>query len=366
MPTHMHEMERKMNPGGSGLALGGGFSLAKSGSNFKKSEMSGRKASHEKDSVDWSSYRGPPLVSRRPGGFVSLAQEYESARRSRRSATESGSIFSLHSNALASSPSSSIASLDVDWPPRVTAFHEPQALPKSSRESSAGQEAVVPLIRMSPATPSETVESARPTQGPFDHDLTPSSSLHDIRSPSSPKSEVTGQSTPDTVQTTPLPSPISIRSRPILEPSSQATCFAPRSPSIVFPISPNPAVSRAGELTKLLDRPAAEPVLKRVAEVCGQDVMSYIRQLIERTERQQMADEELLEEIGKRMRLVDHERAFQQGGREQEEADNILAEEGYEDRWQAFYHLCKTLGVGDYELGMAKRRCGPAIDLSKK
>ncbi|EPQ30958.1 uncharacterized protein PFL1_01147 [Pseudozyma flocculosa PF-1] len=49
--------------------------------------------------------------------------------------------------------------------------------------------------------------------------------------------------------------------------------------------------------------------------------------------------------------------------REQDEADAILAEEGYGERWEAFAALCHALGVGQFEIGLAKRRCGPAIEL---
>ena len=76
-----------------------------------------------------------------------------------------------------------------------------------------------------------------------------------------------------------------------------------------------------------------------------------------------MPDEVLLEEVARRIGLVDHERARQVGGREAEEADVVLAEEGYEEKWEVFADLCRSLGVGEYELSMAKRRCGPAIDL---
>ncbi|CDW96579.1 hypothetical protein [Sporisorium scitamineum] len=133
-PKHMQELEsRSQGSGtsGSGLALGGGFSLAKSGANFRRqshdalsrsqsswrSSFSRRDATRSTRGGEPYSLRSPPAVQRRPGGFVSLALEYERARQGRRS---SEVAFSINSNAVASSPSSSIASFDVgsageDW-----------------------------------------------------------------------------------------------------------------------------------------------------------------------------------------------------------------------------------------------------------
>jgi hypothetical protein len=131
----------------------------------------------------------------------------------------------------------------------------------------------------------------------------------------------------------------------------------------VFPISPNPALSRAREFSRAVETPRCQDAFARIRSVCGDDTASGIRTLITTAERAELPDESLLEEVAHRLGLVDHERARMRGGHEAEDADVKLAEEGYAERWHAFADLCSSLGVGQYELSMAKRRCGPAIDL---
>ncbi|PWY99679.1 hypothetical protein BCV70DRAFT_211949 [Testicularia cyperi] len=377
---------------GSGLALGGGFSFAKSGANFRRQShdaatplaSGGIRTASGRNGLTRSSdyfnqpqhahhFRSPPSVHRRPGGFVSLAHEYEAARRNRRATCES--IFSLQSNALASSPSSSLASLDVGGDSPV--LHSRDG-PSQDREASLtrndGQASFkstrrdqVPTIIATEATPRGTPGAitpkasfgagsgvtramAKPRQEyPFP---APATTSGDSRFPSSGLG-LSASSSPAP------PAPLSMAK---LSPS----CFsALRSPTIVFPISPKPSISRAGELQKALGTAPCRAALEKVEAVRGAACAETVRDLLVNTERSEMPDEELLETIGKHMGLVDHERARQLGGKEAADADLVLAEEGYDDRWHAFADLCSALGVGQFELGTAKRRCGPAIDLSR-
>ena len=145
--------------------------------------------------------------------------------------------------------------------------------------------------------------------------------------------------------------------------SSQSSHSSPRSPSIVFPISPNPSISRASEFQKAVDTPRCNAVFGRIATITSPETASSIRELITSSERSHLPDEHLLEEVAHRIGLVDHENARKMGAREAQQADVVLAEEGYADKWDVFADLCRCLGVGEYELALARRRCGPAIDL---
>lgn len=321
-PKHMQEIQsrhRSSTASGSGLALGGGFSLAKSGANFRRqSHDSGAGSSHSGPA--WksnfarsgaASYRSPPPVHRRPGGFVSLAQEYERARNHRRS---SESVFSMHSNALESSPSSSVASHDLP-----------------------NEEKPAPRVE----APVDTTGEPTPRPG-----ATPRASF------ASRPGKQGGYPFPNLVQQEKL-APVTPLSAPL------------RSPSIVFPIPPSPSISRALEFQKSLEAPRCRDAFDRMSTVCGDHVAAEVKELITTSERSHMPDEKLLEVVAGLIGLVDHEQSAKVGGREAMEADLKLAEEGYAEKWEVFAGLCRSLGMGEYELSMAKRRCGPAIDLCR-
>ncbi|SJX63959.1 uncharacterized protein SRS1_14659 [Sporisorium reilianum f. sp. reilianum] len=390
-PKHMQQLESRTQTSGgagSGLALGGGLSLAKSGANFRQqshesvalsqtswhSSFSRRDAPRSTRGGEPYSLRSPPAVQRRPGGFVSLAQEYERARQGRRS---SEVAFSIHSNAVASSPSSSIASFDVGGEERAR------------REQRGSEEGVSPRLELSlvgdeeaqMATPDIVTGDPTPRGGPAGG-VTPRASfggsstwlggggsqgypfpnlLHRMAEPAAHDDDDADASTRrrSLAPATPLSPLHACRTRPSPSPAIAAS---PRSPSIVFPISPNPSISRAHEFTKLLDTPRCHDAFQHIQRVCGTETAESIRTLITTSERGELHDEALLEQIARMLGLVDHERAQLVGGRDAEAADVVLAEEGYEGRWDAFVALCRALGVGEYELGMARRRCGPAVD----
>ncbi|SPO28191.1 uncharacterized protein UTRI_04593_B [Ustilago trichophora] len=390
-PKHMQELESRnkaSGASGSGLALGGGFSLAKSGANFRRqshdsaptaqggwrSGFNRRDGAARTRGAEPYSFRSPPAVHRRPGGFVSLAQEYERARHHRRS---SETAFSIHSNAVASSPSSSLASLDLGGSEGMGGSHR------------QGSEDPIPRLELEAATPGDPTPKAgtgggitprasfvssstrfagggggggRPQQEgyPFPNLLTrvAASSSDDAKSsdhlaPATPLSPLQACRT----RLSPSLSALSTAA------ATTTTTTSPRSPSIVFPISPNPSISRAHAFQKTLSTPRCQSTFSRIESICGTSVSDSIRNLITTTERSSMPDEVLLEEVARRLGLVDHERARLTGGTEAEEADIILAEEGYQDRWDVFADLCRALGVGEYELALARKRCGPAIDL---
>ncbi|SPO28715.1 uncharacterized protein UTRI_04593 [Ustilago trichophora] len=394
-PKHMQELETRnkaSGASGSGLALGGGFSLAKSGANFRRQSHDSaptaqggwRSSLYRRDGpartrgAEPYSFRSPPAVHRRPGGFVSLAQEYERTRQHRRS---SETAFSIHSNAVASSPSSSLASLDLGGS---------EGMGRSHRQ---GSEDPIPRLELEAATPGDPTPKAGPGGGitprpsfvssstrfagggggeagrqqegypfpnlssrsaaPLSDDVTSSDHL----APATPLS-------PLQACRTRLSPSLSAPSTTTTTSSSSSSSTSPRSPSIVFPISPNPSISRAHAFQKTLLTPRCQSTFNRIRTICGPSVSDSIRSLITNTERASMPDEELLEQVARRLGLVDHERARLTGGTEAEEADIILAEEGYQDRWDVFAELCRNLGVGEYELALARKRCGPAIDLS--
>lgn len=399
-PKHMQELESRnkaSGTSGSGLALGGGFSLAKSGANFRRqshdsaptsqdgwrSGFGPRDATRSRGAEAYS-FRSPPAVHRRPGGFVSLAQEYERARNHRRS---SETAFSIHSNAVASSPASSLASLDVnagegmgrthrlssdDSVPRLELSLVEEGSDRQNKDATSpdggkgeptpkagpGGGGITP--RASFVSSSTRLAGAGQQGYPFPNLLaaaktepaTPAAS--DSLAPATPLSPLRA------CQTRLSPSPNTFYSGS----SSSSGARSPRSPSIVFPISPNPTISRAHVFQQALSTAPCQTAFARIQQVCGADVSASIRDLITSMERQHMPDEQLLEEVARRLGLVDHERARMVGGKEADDADVVLAEEGYAEKWDAFAELCKSLGVGQYELGMAKRRCGPAIDLS--
>lgn len=412
-PKHMQELESRnkaSGTSGSGLALGGGFSLAKSGANFRRQShdsaattQSGWRSSFARRDGgrarggDPHSYRSPPAVHRRPGGFVSLAQEYERARHGRRA---SESVFSINSNALDSSPSSSIASSDI------AGFDG--SMGRNHRRSS---EEPVPRLELSLAgdekdgkmrkpagTPDIVKGDPTPKAGPASAGgggITPRASFVSssarlvgasqqgypfpnlfsrVAGPvatddTNIESAHRGKDTP-LAPATPLSPLQACNTHLSPPPSAGATaCFggsggkSPRSPSIVFPISPNPSISRAREFQKALDTPRCQDAFQRIRNITGTETADSIRDLITSTERSHMPDENLLEEVARRLGLVDYEKARQVGGRHADDADVVLAEEGYAERWEAFADLCRSLGVGSFELSMAKRRCGPAIDL---
>ncbi len=68
-----------------------------------------------------------------------------------------------------------------------------------------------------------------------------------------------------------------------------------------------------------------------------------------------MTDEELLEKVALRIGLVDHEKAQSVGGKEAEEADVKLAEEGYEEKWEFLWNF---VGVWGWERWSWVRRGG--------
>ncbi|SPO46797.1 uncharacterized protein PSANT_04483 [Moesziomyces antarcticus] len=388
-PKHMQELEsrnRAAGGGGSGLALGGGFSFAKSGANFRAknhddapTSQGGWRSSFARRDGPRSrgepySYRSPPAVHRRPGGFVSLAQEYERARSGRRA---SESVFSFNSNALASSPSSSQASFDhagdgsmprarqassEDPIPRLELTVAPDSSEASMRKGSTPDVGKgEPTPKAGPGggiTPRASfTTSTRPPSREAGHGY-PFPNLLSRRGPSE---ELKADSSSTLAPATPL-SPLQA-CHTHLGATPPAARASPRSPSIVFPISPNPALSRAREFSRAVETPRCQDAFARIRSVCGDETASGIRALITTAERAELPDESLLEEVAHRLGLVDHERARMRGGHEAEHADVKLAEEGYAERWHAFADLCSSLGVGQYELSMAKRRCGPAIDL---
>ncbi|TKY89856.1 hypothetical protein EX895_001153 [Sporisorium graminicola] len=408
-PKHMQELENRgqvSSTSGSGLALGGGFSLAKSGANFRRqshdamslpqsswrSSFSRRDATRSTRGGEPYSLRSPPAVQRRPGGFVSLAQEYERARQGRRS---SDVAFSINSNAVASSPSSSITSFDNSG--------GGEERPRSSRRSS--DESMPPRLELSLAregesggkskqksTPNIVKGDPTPKAGHVGGGITPRASfgasaahlgggsqgypfpnlLHRMTAPAANEGDAVDSSAQaqrrSLAPATPLSPLQACRTRLTPSPgvsstsSSGSISSSPRSPSIVFPISPNPSISRAQEFKKVLDTPQCQEAFVHIRRVAGVETADLICKLITSTERVDMHDEGLLEEVAHRLGLVDHERAQQLGGHEAEVADIVLAEPGYEGRWEAFAGLCRALGVGEYELGMARKRCGPAID----
>jgi hypothetical protein len=144
---------------------------------------------------------------------------------------------------------------------------------------------------------------------------------------------------------------------------SQSSSTNPCSPTLVFPISPHPSISRAQELGKSLETPGSQAALKKIEQICDTRTAQSVRDLISRTERSHMPDEALLVAVAKEVGLVDYEHARQQGGAIAEDADRALADDSYAHRWHAFADLCTALGLGQYELAAAKQRCGPAIDL---
>ncbi|GAC95828.1 hypothetical protein PHSY_003405 [Pseudozyma hubeiensis SY62] len=397
-PKHMQELENRgqgSNKSGSGLALGGGFSLAKSGANFRgqghdvmsgahdgwRSSFSRRDGTRTRGS-DHFSLRSPPAVQRRPGGFVSLAQEYERARRDRRS---SEVAYSINSNALESSPSSSLASFDIggggDHHRRRSSE---ESLPRLELPGTAGGEAKgksgTPDFERGDPTPkagpgggmtpraSFGGSSTRLQGYPFPNlanRMTAPAAAHDA---GAKEVSTPGRSRNSLGPATPL-SPLHACQdllSPTRTPSSTSTQSSPRSPSIVFPISPNPSISRAQEFKKALETPACQTAFARIHTTCGSTAEASIRELITTCERSHMSDESLLEEVGRRIGLVDHEHAQAVGGRVAEEADQVLAEEGYEDKWEVFEALCRSLGMGNVELGLARRRCGPAVDTCRQ
>ncbi|EST07963.2 hypothetical protein PSEUBRA_002347 [Kalmanozyma brasiliensis GHG001] len=352
-PKHMEDVEaRVQTTAGSGLALGGGFSLAKSGANFRRQShdaatipQGGWRASFARRDGGRGrggepySLRSPPAVQRRPGGFVSLAQEYERARQGRRS-SEVG--YSMHSVAVASSSASSLPDVGEDRR-------------RGEEEEASEKDATSPDVVRGEPTP-----IAVPGGG-----VTPRASFAGSRltgrQPGYPFPAVTR--THDDAPTTRTLAPATPLSPLHACPSSNTSAHpSPRSPSIVFPISPNPSISRARELSKALTSPRCTHAFSRITHLCGRTTSESIRELLINTERSSMHDEQLLEEVARRLGLVDHEQAHKVGGTEAEEADVRLAEEGYEERWEAFCELCGGLGVGNVELGAARRRCGPAID----
>lgn len=408
-PKHMQELESRnkaSGASGSGLALGGGFSLAKSGANFRRqshdstpctqsvwrSSFARRDVTRTRGGEPYS-YRSPPAVHRRPGGFVSLAQEYERARHGRRA---SESVFSIHSNALDSSPSSSIASSDIAGFDGAT----------GARNHRRSSEEPVPRLELSLAGHSDEGKMSKSATTPdiVKGDPTPKAGPATSGGGITPRASFASCSTHlagDQQQGYPFPKLLSRVAAPLaLEdvkmeaaaargkdiPLSPATPLSPlqactshrsplpsaggnsgqkspRSPSIVFPISPNPSISRAREFQKALDTPRCQTAFQRIRSITNPSTADSIRELITSTERSRMPDETLLEEVARRLGLVDYEKARSVGGRDAEDADIVLAEEGYAEKWEAFADLCKSLGVGAYELSMAKRRCGPAIDL---
>ncbi|KAN0065890.1 hypothetical protein ACQY0O_001021 [Thecaphora frezii] len=377
---------RPQPAGGSGLALGGGFSLAKSGANFKRPEAgSGRSSSGQlgptscyagRGPVD--SFHSPPPVHRRPGGFASLAQEYETARRSRRMTAGSvGSIFSFHSNAILSSPDSSVASLDSETPLKANIYHEGDERnhlmsPASRIHEWSTRKPTSPAVRPFGPTAAETPGQSTPrasmsttvgfTPSQFPFPPTSAGAAPSAAETQRAAGEADRPKTNSNGNTHPASSPEAARPQG-LAPSSNAACFSPRACPLVFPISSDPTVSRARQLEERLQSSEGESARQRIATVCGKDVLERIEELIKTTERQDLPDEALLETIGQKVRLVDHERARNLGGKEQDEADQILAEKGYANRWDAFAKLCQALGVGNFEISLAKRRCGPAIEL---
>ncbi|KAJ1033857.1 hypothetical protein NDA16_000065 [Ustilago loliicola] len=412
-PKHMQELESRnkaSGASGTGLALGGGFSLAKSGANFRRQShdsapttQSGWRSSFARRDTTRArggepySYRSPPAVHRRPGGFVSLAQEYDRARHGRRA---SESVFSIHSNALDSSPSSSIDSSDIAGFDRSMGCNHRRSsedLVPRLELSSAGDHNES-KVRKTAATPDIVRGDPAPKAGPASAGggITPRASfaasstrlasgsqqgypltnlLSRVAAPAvsedvKMESANRGKDTP-LAPATPL-SPLKACSAHLSPPPSAgaSACFggssgkkSSRSPSIVFPISPNPSISRAREFQKALDTPRCQDAFQRIRSISGAETADAIRELITSTERSHMPDESLLEEVARRLGLVDHEKAREVGGRLADDADAVLAEEGYAERWEAFADLCRSLGVGSYELSMAKRRCGPAIDL---
>ncbi|PWN46839.1 hypothetical protein IE53DRAFT_382583 [Violaceomyces palustris] len=357
-PRHMIEIEKKRKLSGetTGLALGGGFSLAKSGANFKKPCQAAEQGASISSTSKFASsrhplfekfnYRVPPPVHRRPGGFVSLAQEYEAARRSRRGGSESlGSVFSFSSNAVATSPSSSITSASADddgW------FNRRE----SADRGGAGQQRTTPsptrLVSPKPAKPSSFGASPKDPEFSFPKAASPE-----------PKAQAVGKWESSAVTSA------NEAKRSSFSVSPSISCRFPALPyeTIVFPISPNPAISRAKEFEKLLKSGRCDPILADVERTCGRAAREEIVSLLVGTERTKMPDEALLESVGSKLRLVDHARAREVGGKEQEQADTVLAEEDYKDRWEQFSRLCQALGVGEKEIGLAKRRCGPAFEL---
>ncbi|KAJ9473900.1 hypothetical protein PHBOTO_003972 [Pseudozyma hubeiensis] len=397
-PKHMQELENRSqgnSKSGSGLALGGGFSLARSGANFRgqgdnvmsgahdgwRSSFSRRDGTRTRGSEHFS-LRSPPAVQRRPGGFVSLAQEYDRARRGRRS---SEAAYSINSNALESSPSSSLASFDIsgggDHHRRRSSE---ESLPRLELPGAAGGE-----VKGKNGTPDFERGDPTPKAGPGGG-MTPRASFggsttriqgypfpnlanrmtapaaaydhgaKDVNTPGRSRNSL-GPATP----LSPLHACRDLLS-PTSTPPSKSTQSSPRSPSIVFPISPNPSISRAQEFKKALATPSCQTAFARIHTTCGSTVESSIRELITTSERSHMSDENLLEEVGRRIGLVDHEHAQAVGGRLAEEADQVLAEEGYEDKWEVFEALCRSLGMGNVELGLARRRCGPAVDTCRQ
>ncbi|CCF50495.1 hypothetical protein NDA14_002349 [Ustilago hordei] len=412
-PKHMQELESRnkaSGASGSGLALGGGFSLAKSGANFRgqshdstpctqsvwRSSFARRDVTRPRGGEPYS-YRSPPAVHRRPGGFVSLAQEYERARHGRRA---SESVFSIHSNALDSSPSSSIAGSDIAGFDGAT----------GGRNHRRSSEERVPRLELSlaghghgdegkmskSATTADIVKGdPTPKAGPatWGGGITPRASFASCSSHLAGGDQQQGYPFPKLLSrvaaplasedvkmmeagaargketrlspATPL-SPLEACTSHLSPPPSaggKSGQRSPRSPSIVFPISSNASISRARELQKALETPRCQTALQRIGCITNPSTADSIRELISSTERSHMPDETLLEEVACRLGLVDHEKARSVGGRDAEDADIVLAEEGYAEKWEAFADLCKSLGVGAYELSMAKRRCGPAIDL---
>nr|CDI54445.1 putative protein [Melanopsichium pennsylvanicum 4] len=399
-PKHMQELQsrnRSSGTSGSGLALGGGFSLAKSGGNFRKqshdsapTSQDGWRGSFPTGNANRvrDSFRSPPAVHRRPGGFVSLAQEYEKARRGRRA---SETAFSINSNALASSPGSSIASLDVVSPRQGSGFEK--SVPRlelslathgggGKMNKAASTPDIVkgdptpkadPVVGLTPRASFVSSSSTNPHVAILDGHGYPFPNVASKRAGNGPNATdlklEASESGPELGPATPLSPLQACRTRliPSLGASGSTSSSgdtSPRSPTIVFPISPNPSISRAVEFQKALSTRHTRAAFERIASLLGTDTADSIKELITTSERSQMPDEQLLEEVGLRLGLVDHEKAREVGGREAEEADMILAEEGYEQKWRAFVDLCRSLGVGQYELGCAKRRCGPAIDLS--
>lgn len=391
-PKHIQELENRSqasSSSGSGLALGGGFSLAKCGANFRRqshdatSSQSGWRCSFSRRDatrtrgVEHYSLRSPPAVQRRPGGFVSLAQEYERARQGRCS---SEVAFSIHSNAVASSPSSSITSFDVGASHAYRASSD-ECMPRV--ETSLAEDKACNQTKAKQATSVDVVKGdPTPKAGPGGG-MTPRASFGACSRPEGhpfPKllNRMTASAADDEGSdevsvakrncslgpATPLSPLESCRTRLSPSPSatSSSTQSSPRSPSIVFPISPNASISRAAEFRKALDTPACQAAFRRIHATCGASTASSIRELVTTSERSQMHDEHLLEQVAHQIGLVDHQHAQQVGGKQAQDADMVLAEPGYEERWQTFVDLCKSLGVGQYELGLAKRRCGPAID----
>lgn len=343
-----------------------------------------------------------PRAARRPGGFASLAQEFEHSRRAR--AMSSGSAFSdagmsINSEALGSSEASTI---DDGWN-RLSPGHAPESslvtdkfperhpvgltsMPLSSPPPPPPQ----PLSRASDNAERERTPPSshhqRDTWGssPTGSDaeshtdslglgnFSPDSSMAAL-SPTSPASSFASMSPePEHKAAAAMPSMHTVLDTPPVtraRSTSQSQGGHPPE-TIIFPIPPGRGFSRPKELRNVLSDPTHAPVLAQCEETCGPGQFAQAKLLLCSAERRELPDRALLERVAQAFGLVDHHSHSSSSTHpspspssrtreEQDRIDDMLCEESYPLKWKAFARFCEVLCIAPQDIAEARKRCGP-------